>query len=147
VSARRLTLCVNPKMNETLKAPITSKRRFLSWWLVNLPIGFILYFLSIVFFHEFYRICIVANPHEIERYYFGGEAMIGHGGWKYASAGAYSFSTLVGAFLYLLAATGFLIAYIKRSKLFIGLAISILVMSYFVEVLLNLWFKYRYGPG
>jgi hypothetical protein len=134
-------------MNETLKPTITSKRRFLSWWLIILPIGFILYFLSIVFFHEFYRIGIVADPHEIERYYFGGEAMIGHGGWKYASASAYSISTLVGAFLYFLAATGFLIAYKKRSKLFVGFAISILVMSYFMEALLNLWFKYRYGPG
>lgn len=134
-------------MNETIKAAISSKRTFLSWWLVILPIGFILYFLAIVLFHEFYRIGIVADPHEIQRYYFGGEGMIGHGGWKYVSAGAYSFSTVVGAFLYLLAATGFLIAYIKRSKLIVVLAISILVMCYFVEVLLNLWFKYRYGPG
>jgi len=134
-------------MNETLKPTVTSKKRFLSWWLVNLPVGFILYFLSIVLFHEFYRIGIVADPYEIQRYYFGGEGMIGHGGWKYVSAGAYSFSTVVGAFLYLFAATGFLIAYIKRSKLLVGLAISFLVMSYFMEVLLNLWFKYRYGPG
>jgi hypothetical protein len=134
-------------MNDTLKTPITSKRRLLSWWLVNLPISFILYVFASLFFHEFYRIGIVADPYEIQKYYFGGEGMIGHGGWKYASAGAYSFSTLVGAFLYLLAATGFLIGYIKRSKLFIGLGISILVMSYLVEVLLNLWFKYKYGPG
>jgi hypothetical protein len=112
-----------------------------------LPVAFILYFLSSVFFHEFYRIGIVADPHEIERYCFGGEGMIGHGGWKYVSAGTYSFSTLVGAFLYLSAATSFLIAYIKRSKLFVGLAIGILVMSYLVEVLLNLSFKYRYGSG
>jgi hypothetical protein len=138
---------VNPKMNDILKTPITSKRRFLSWWLVNLPVGFILYFLSIVLFHEFYRIGIVADPYEIQRYYFGDEGMIGHGGWKFVSAAAYSFSTVVGAFLYLFAATGFLIAYIKRSKLLVGLAISFLVMSYFVEVLLNLWFKYKYGPG
>jgi len=140
-------LRINPKMNETSKTTINSTRRFLSWWLVNLPISLIIYFFSIFFFYEFYRIGIVATPNEIEQYHFGGEAMIGHGGWIYASAGAYSFSTLVGAFLYLFAATGFLIAYIKRSKLFIGLAISILVMSYLAEVLLNLWFKYRYGPG
>ncbi len=112
-----------------------------------MPVGFILYFLSIILFHEFYRIGIVADPHEIQRHYFGGEGMIGHGGWKYVSAGAYDFSTVVGAFLCLLAATGFLISYIKRSKLFLGLAISVLVMSYFTEVLLNLWFKYRYGAG
>jgi hypothetical protein len=134
-------------MNETLKPSITSRKRFLSWWLVNLPISLILYFFSFGFFYEFYRIGIVAAPNEIEQYHFGGEAMIGHGGWIYASAGAYSFSTLIGAFLYLFAATGFLIAYIKRSKLFVGLAISILVMSYLAEILLNLWFKYRYGPG
>ena len=134
-------------MNTPSEAPITSKKKFLSGWLVNLPVAFILYFLPIVLFYEFYRIGIVADPHEIKRYYFGSEAMISHRGWKYASAGAYSFSTLVGAFLYFLAATGFLMAYIKRSKLFVGLAISILVMSYFVEVPLNLWFKYRYGPG
>lgn len=134
-------------MNGTLKTTATSKRRFLSWWLVNLPISFILYFLSFLFFDEFYRIAIVADPHETEKYYFGGEAMIGHGGWKYASASAYSFSNFVGGFLYLLAATAFLIAYKKRSRLFVGLAISILVVSYIVEALLNLWFKYKYGPG
>lgn len=43
--------------------------------------------------------------------------------------------------------TGFLIAYKKRSRLFVGLAISILVVSYFVEALLNLWFKYKYRAG
>jgi hypothetical protein len=134
-------------MNETLNTTITSKKRFLPWWLVNLPISLILYFFSIFFFYEFYRIGIVPPPNEIEQYHFGGEAMIGNGGWIYASAGAYSFSTLVGAFLYLFAASGFLIAYIKRLKLFFGLAIGILVVSYLAEVLLNLWFKYRYGSG
>jgi len=134
-------------MNDTLKTPITLKRLFLSWWLVGLPISFILYFFSSLFFYEFYRIGIVAEPLEIGKYYFGGEAMIVHGGWKYASASAYSFSAFVGGFLYLLAATGFLIAYKKRSRLFAGLAIGILVGSYFLEELLNLWFKYKYGPG
>jgi hypothetical protein len=134
-------------MDETIEMPITSKRRFLSWWLLNLPFSFVLYFFSFLFFHEFYRIAIVANPREIEKYYFGGVAIISHGGWKYASVNAYSFSTFVGAFLYLLAGTGFLIAYKKRSRLFVGLAISILVVSYFVEALLNLLFKYKYGAG
>src|SRR4030042_2179031 len=98
-------------MNETLKTTVITKRRFLSWWLVNLPISFILYFFSLLFFYEFYQIGIVADPPEIEKYYFGSEAMIAHGGWKYASASVYSFSSFVGAFLCLLAATVFLIAY------------------------------------
>jgi hypothetical protein len=136
-----------PIMNEIIETTVAVKKRFLSWWLVNLPISFILYFFSSILFYEFYRIGIVADPKEIGMYYFGGEAMIGHGGWKYASAGAYSLSTFVGAILYLLAATGFLVAYKKRSKLFVGLAISILLMSYCAETLLNLWFKYKYGLG
>jgi hypothetical protein len=43
--------------------------------------------MSLILFYEFYQIGVVADPTEIAKYYFGGEAMINHGGWKYHSSG------------------------------------------------------------
>jgi hypothetical protein len=103
--------------------------------------------MSLILFYEFYRIGVVADPTEIAKYYFGGEAMINHGGWKYHSSGLYSLSALVDAFLLLLAATGFLIAYKERSRLFIGIAVGILGITYLIQELLNAWFKHSYGGG
>jgi hypothetical protein len=135
------------KMNETMKMHVASKRRVFSWWFISLPLSFVLFLFSFLEFNEFYQIGILADPREIQKYYFGGAGMIGHGGWKYASANTYAISAFVGAFLYLLTATAFLIAYKKRSRLFIGLAIGIFAISIIAEMLLNLWCKYIYEPG
>lgn len=44
---------------------------------------------------EWLRIGVIADPKIISRYYFGSEAMVGHGGWQYASASAYAWSALI----------------------------------------------------
>ncbi|MCU7843057.1 MAG: hypothetical protein KZQ93_04375 [Candidatus Thiodiazotropha sp. (ex Monitilora ramsayi)] len=48
---------------------------------------------------DYWVIGVVADPEEIERYNFGAEAMIAHGGDKYRSSSAYATSSLVTGLL------------------------------------------------
>lgn len=55
-----------------------------------------------VFFGEWYRIGVVADPREIAGYFFGSESMAAHGGWKYRTASIYAWSSLAAGVLGLL---------------------------------------------
>ena len=49
---------------------------------------------------EWWHVAIVADPNTISSYHFGSEAMMGHGGWHYASAKIYAWSALAEAFIF-----------------------------------------------
>ena len=48
-----------------------------------------------IYFSEWYRVGIEAHPGTLNGYYFGSEAMIGHGGWIYESATLYAKASLI----------------------------------------------------
>jgi hypothetical protein len=58
------------------------------------------FFIGGIFLFEWLRIGIIADPNEISKYYFGSEAMMDHGGWRYSSASIYAWSAFAeGMFL------------------------------------------------
>ena len=59
------------------------------------PIAFFLVFLCVFGGIEFWKISVIQDPDFIEKYQFGSEAMILHGGEKYISPEKYSQSVLV----------------------------------------------------
>jgi hypothetical protein len=57
-------------------------------------------FIGGLFFSEWLRIRVIADPKIIGNYYFGGKAMVVHESWRYASASTYAWTSLVeGIFL------------------------------------------------
>ncbi|MCW7551595.1 hypothetical protein NX722_02825 [Endozoicomonas gorgoniicola] len=64
-------------------------------FLLALPGTVIGLFVAAIFFNEYLIIEIMAKPEQVNSYYFGSEVMIEHGGRKYSSSSAYSFSCLV----------------------------------------------------
>lgn len=56
-----------------------------------------------IFLFEWVRIGIIADSNEISKYYFGGDAMMAHGGWRHSSASTYAWSAFAeGMFLIIL---------------------------------------------
>jgi hypothetical protein len=49
---------------------------------------------------EWWRIAVVADPNNIAGYNFGSDAMMGNGGWHYASANVYAWSALAEGFMF-----------------------------------------------
>ena len=60
-----------------------------------IPAALILSIFIVYGIGDFWVIGVIANPAEIERYNFGAEAMISHGGDKYRSSFAYALASLV----------------------------------------------------
>lgn len=55
--------------------------------------------LSLLFLHEWITIGIIADPETVQKYHFGSEAMVGHGGWFYKSAELYARSAMIQGFV------------------------------------------------
>jgi hypothetical protein len=68
-----------------------------------------------LFISEFLLIVVIANPKTVAAYHFGSEAMRSHGGWRYATAGIYAWSSLFEAILLLSVAALFAVAARRRS--------------------------------
>ena len=72
------------------------RRSWLNW--IAIPsLGFC--FVGGIILIEWIRIGLIRNPNEISKYYFGSEAMVTHGGWRYTTASAYGWSTFVEGML------------------------------------------------
>jgi hypothetical protein len=66
-----------------------------SWLNVTAIPALGIWFIGVICISEWINIGIVADPEMISRYYFGGEAMMAHGGWHYASASLYAWTSLI----------------------------------------------------
>ncbi len=88
----------------------------LYWRLAASPGLFLLALLTFIAWYEWYRIGVVADPDVIAGYYFGSEAMIGHGGKHYASAAMYARSALFSGFFLTPVLAAFLVAEIKGER-------------------------------
>ena len=72
--------------------------------------------MAAVFLSEWYIVAIRADPHVIADYYhFGSEAMLGNGGWHYATPELYSFTALIEGSVAMAIAAAFAIAVARRS--------------------------------
>lgn len=71
--------------------------------------------LAALFLEEWWVIGVVADPAVIESYHFGSEAMVGHGGWKYATAELYAITALAEGMVAIVVMMTFAIAAITRS--------------------------------
>lgn len=70
------------------------KRSGLVLW-VAIPGLVLSVLISALFLSEWYSIGVVADPNTIAKYGFGSEAMVGNGGWYYASAALYAKTALI----------------------------------------------------
>jgi hypothetical protein len=84
---------------------------------------------------EWIRIGVIANPQEIEKYYFGSEAMMGHGGWKYVSASAYTWSVFGEGLFAGMIGAAFIYGFLRYSK-------KAIVIAYFGLALLVAYLRF-----
>ena len=70
---------------------------------------------------EWIRIGFIGSPKEIEKYYFGSEAMISHGGWKYGSATKYAWSAFGEGIFAGTMGLLFIYGYLRSSKKIIAI--------------------------
>jgi hypothetical protein len=83
---------------------------------------------SILLISEFVRIGIIGDPAEINRYFFGSETMMDHGGWKYKSSSIYAWTSLVEGLLVLSISSIFIMAVVQNKKSFVNIGFFILVL-------------------
>ena len=90
------------------------------------------FFVGIIILNEWFRIGVIADPKEIGGYYFGSEAMMSHGGWKYQSASIYAWTCFFEGILYI-GATGLFAHSSIRNKyrrIYFAYAFLILFLAY-----------------
>ena len=81
---------------------------------------------------EWWQIAIVADPNNIAGYNFGSEAMMGTGGWHYASANVYAWSALVEGFVFATALWLLVIAWRTYSWRYLLGAVAVFIAIIFV---------------
>lgn len=89
-------------------------------------------FVAILILFEWFKIGVVADPQEIGKYYFGSEAMVGHGGWKYKSSENYALSAFYEGIVFTLLASWAGWALIKTKKKHIIACLTVLPISYLI---------------
>jgi hypothetical protein len=85
--------------------------------------------LAALFLHEWFTVGVVADPAVIEGYHFGSEAMVGNGGWHYATRELYTATALVEGLVALAVATAFATAAIARSVVMAMVAYAVLAVG------------------
>ena len=85
-------------------------------------------FIALLVLWEWARIAIISDPKEIAGYYFGSEAMIVHGGWKYQSASTYAWVCFAEGLFYICASATFLHSTVKKYSCRIYLIYAVLLI-------------------
>ncbi len=80
---------------------------------------------------------MIADPLTIDSYYFGSEAMMGYGGWHYATAGTYATTALIQGSIFLFSLFFFVIALKKKLFRYSLIAIGIFAFTYICNYLLE----------
>ena len=89
-----------------------------TWRYLSLLLALFSCFAGGLIFSEWVRIGVIADPKVIAGYYFGGEAMMAHGGWRYASAATYATAALIeGTSLIALGIITFIAALKSKGKI------------------------------
>ena len=98
-------------------------------WLA-VPGLFVVLLFAAAILNEWYTIGVEADPATIESYYFGSEAMIGHGGDHYRSAQAYASRSLTAGLAALTVAAVFAFGLARRSgaAVAVGYAVAVGVL-------------------
>lgn len=121
-------------MKPSLSSQVAVKS--VSWWVLLPGIFLVVSFWSL-FFSEWLRVSIIADPATIASYHFGSEAMIGEGGQHYRTAGTYATSALLACVLMVPASIAFIQAGRKRTPIRTLLAYGILSVTCAMLPLLN----------
>ena len=107
----------------------------LSWLNLGVVPALLSCFVGGLFLSEWVIIGIIADPKVIEKYSFGGEAMMDHGGWYYASALTYAWTSLMtGIGLFVLGVFTF-IASIKSKGRNTAIGCSIIFIYFLITQL------------
>ena len=82
-------------------------------FILYMPAALVLSLFIVFGIEEFLVIGVIADPEEIQRYNFGTEAMIAHGGDKYRSSNSYALASLVIGLLGITGVMGSLLFLLK----------------------------------
>ena len=84
---------------------------------------------ALMSFHEWWLIGVAADPDTIAKYRFGSEAMVGHGGAKYASAVRYSYTQLICGLVSLCAAAAAIFSVRLRSAAWLSASAVVPILA------------------
>ena len=84
---------------------------------IAVPGLFAVLLLTAISLSEWYAVGVEADPAVIERYHFGSEAMLGHGGEAYRSPEAYARNALTRGLVTIGIASVFIVAMVRKSGL------------------------------
>lgn len=91
---------------------------------------------TLLFFVEWYKIGVIANPATIESYHFGSDPMVGYGGDHYRSAELYARTALIEGICALAMAGVFVLVLVRRSSWLLIAAYSLLFLGIVVHQVL-----------